>query len=176
MWAHSWCSIFIQIHEDFLSDQSVVLFFFFILEVSSRFDAATLQHVWIWVWYCLVCVYVFVLYLELVAHGTLSPVRMEGDTPTEMRQGDGSSKDASRWPGRMRTEKKKQKKTCIRSHCASNVITGSDTTMWHATLPICQSEIGRVTNGYRCCFPQPPPPPPPPVLMSAEEGWPKPGW
>lgn len=38
---------------------------------------------------------VFVLYLELVAHGTLSPVRMEGDTPTEMRQGDRSSRDAS---------------------------------------------------------------------------------
>lgn len=73
-----------------------------------------------------------------------------------------------------------KKKTYIRSHCASNVITGSDTTMWHAALPICQSEIGRVTNGYHCYFPQPPPPPPPPILMSAscaeEEGWPKPGW
>lgn len=56
----------------------------------------------------LFCVCVFVLYLELVAHGTLSPVRMEGDTPTEMRQGDGSSKEASQWPGRMRTEEKKK--------------------------------------------------------------------
>lgn len=51
---------------------------------------------------------------------------------------------------------------CIRSHCASNVITGSDSSMWHGALPICQSEIGRVTNGYHCYFPQPPPPPPPP--------------
>ena len=87
---------------------------------------------------------------------------------------DGSRKEASQWPGRMRTEEKKKKKTCIRSHCASNVITGSDTSMWHAALPICQSEIGRVTNGYHCFFPQPPPAPPPPVLMSAscaeEEG------
>lgn len=77
-------------------------------------------------------------------------------------------------------EWEQKKKTCIRSHCASNVITGSDSTMWHAALPICQSEIGRVTNGYHCYFPQPPPPPPPPVLMfascSEEEGWPKPGW
>lgn len=55
--------------------------------------------------------------------------------------------------------------TCIRSHCASNVITGSDSSMWHAALPICQREIGRVTNGYHCYLPQPPPPPPP-VLMS----------
>ncbi len=54
-----------------------------------------------------------------------------------------------------------RKKKCIRSHCASNVITGSDSSMWHAALPICQSEIGRVTNGYHCYFPQPPPPPPP---------------
>lgn len=74
----------------------------------------------------------------------------------------------------------RKKTTCLRSHCASNVITGGDSTMWHAALPICQSEIGRVTNGYHCYFPQPPPPPPPPVLMfascSEEEGWPKPGW
>ena len=55
---------------------------------------------------------------------------------------------------------------CIRSHCASNVITGSDSSMWHGALPICQSEIGRVTNGYHCYFPQPPPPPPPLTLMS----------
>lgn len=167
--AHSWCSIFIQIHED-LSDQSVFFFFFW------RFLLVLMQpHYGMCGYECdiVLRVCVFVLYLELVAHGTLSPVRMEGDTPTEMRQGDGSSKEASRWPGRMRTEEKK-KKTCIRSHCASNVITGSDTTMWHAALPICQSKIGRVTNGYRCYFPQPPPPPPPPILMSAscaeEEG------
>lgn len=51
---------------------------------------------------------VFVLYLELVAHSTLSPVRMEGDTPTEMRQGDGSSKEASPWPGRTQTETRKK--------------------------------------------------------------------
>lgn len=49
------------------------------------------------------------------------------------------------------------RKMCIRSHCASNVITGSDSSMWHTALPICQSEIGRVTNGYHCYFPQPPP-------------------
>lgn len=121
---------------------------------------------------CLFCV--FVLYLELVVHSTLSPVRMDGDIPVEMRGGEGSSKGASRWPG-------KGKKMCIRSHCASNVITGSDSSMWHTALPICQSEIGRVTNGYHCYFPQPPPPPPP-VLMSVSfssaggEEWPKPGW
>lgn len=50
--------------------------------------------------------------------------------------------------------------TCIGSHCASNVITGGDSSVWHAALPICQSEIGRVTNGYHCDLPQPPPPPP----------------
>lgn len=104
---------------------------------------------------------VYVLYLEIVARSTLSPVRLDGDIPAEMRGGEGSSKGASRWPGRMGTEKK----MCIRSHCASNVITGSDSSMWHAALPICQSEIGRVTNGYHCYFPQPPPPPPP-TLMS----------
>lgn len=49
---------------------------------------------------------VFVLYLELVVHSTLSPVRMDGDIPAEMRGGEGSSKGASRWPGRMGTEKK----------------------------------------------------------------------
>lgn len=49
------------------------------------------------------------------------------------------------------------KKMCIRSHCASNVITGSDSSMWHATLPICQSKIGRVTNGYHCHPPSLPP-------------------
>lgn len=46
------------------------------------------------------------LYLELVAHSTLSAVRMDGDIPAEMRGGEGSSKGASRWPGRMGTEKK----------------------------------------------------------------------
>ena len=51
------------------------------------------------------------------------------------------------------------RKICTKSHCASNVIIGSDSSMWHATLPICQSEIGRVTNGYHCYFLQPPPPP-----------------
>lgn len=50
--------------------------------------------------------YVFVLYLELVVHSTLSPVRMNGDIPAEMRGGEGSSTGASRWPGRMGTEKK----------------------------------------------------------------------
>lgn len=149
-------------------------FFFF----SEVFDAAMLLHVLVWMWTCLRMRFcVFVLYLELVVHSTLSPVRMDGDIPAEMRGGEGSSKGASRWPGRMGTEKKK----CIRSHCASNVITGSDSSMWHAALPICQSEIGRVTNGYHCYFPQPPPPPPP-VLMSVSfssaggEEWPKPGW
>lgn len=113
----------------------------------------------------------------IVEHSTLSPVRMDGDIPAEMRGGEGSSKGASRWPGRIWTGKKKM---CIRSHCASNVITGSDSSMWQAALPICQSEIGRVTNGYHCFFPQPPPPPPP-TLMSVSfssaggEEWPKPG-
>lgn len=60
----------------------------------------------------------------------------------------------------------RQKKMCIRSHCASNVITGSDSSVWHAALPICQSEIGRVTNGYHCHFPQPPTPPTTTTLMS----------
>lgn len=50
---------------------------------------------------------VFMLYLELVAHSTLSAVRMDGDIPAEMRGGEGSSKGASRWPGRMGTEKKR---------------------------------------------------------------------
>lgn len=54
-----------------------------------------------------VCECVFVLYLELVVHSTLSPVRMDGDIPAEMRGGEGSSKGASRWPGRMGTGKKK---------------------------------------------------------------------
>lgn len=49
----------------------------------------------------------FVLYLELVVHSTLSPVRMDGDIPVEMRGGEGSSKGASRWPGRMGKGKKK---------------------------------------------------------------------
>ena len=97
-----------------------------------------------------------VLDLDVEVHSTLSPVRMDGDVPAEMRGGEGSSKGASRWPGRMGAEK-----MCIRSHCASNVITGSDSSMWHAALPICQSEIGRVTNGYHSYFPQPPPPQPP---------------
>lgn len=43
--------------------------------------------------------------LEIVARSTLSPARMDGDVPAEMRGGEGSSKGARRWPGRMGTEK-----------------------------------------------------------------------
>lgn len=62
------------------------------------------------------------------------------------------SERASGWPG----EDASGGETCIGSHCASNVITGSDSSVWHAALPICQREIGRVTNGYHCDLPQPP--------------------
>lgn len=98
--AHSQCSIFTQMHEDFLSFRSLSRFWRFLL----TFGAATQRHMSIWECDFVLCV--FVLYLELVAHGTLSPVRMEGDTQREMRQGDGSSKEASWWPGRMGTGKK----------------------------------------------------------------------
>lgn len=158
------------------SFRSVSLFFFFFLEVSSRFDAATLRHVWIWVWYCFVSVCLcFIWNLWHTALYLLSGWRQIH----QQKWDKGTDQAKTRVNGQAGWELKK-KKTCIRSHCASNVITGSDTTMWHAALPICQSKIGRVTNGYRCYFPQPPPPPPPPILMSAscaeEEGWPKPGW
>lgn len=99
----------------------------------------------------------FVLYLEKVVHSPLTPAGMDGDVPAEMRGGEGSSK-RSESMARQDGNGKKKKKMCIRSHCASNVITGSDSSVWHAALPICQSEIGRVTNGYHCYFPEPPPP------------------
>lgn len=42
---------------------------------------------------------------EMVARSSLSAARMDGDIPGEMRGGEGSSKGASRWPGRMGAEK-----------------------------------------------------------------------
>lgn len=51
------------------------------------------------------CVCVCAFDLEIVARSILSPARMDGDVPAEMRGGEGSSKGASRWPGRMGTEK-----------------------------------------------------------------------
>lgn len=83
----------------------------------------------------------------------------DGWRRTSRNERRGRIKQKERVDGQAGWEQKK--KMCIRSHCASNVITGSDSSMWHAALPICQSEIGRVTNGYHCYFPQPPPPPPP---------------
>lgn len=71
----------------------------------------------------------------------------------QIRGREESGRGASQWSGRM------NRKTCAGSHCVSNVITGSDSSMWHTILLICQSEIGRVTNGYHCYFSQPPPPP-----------------
>lgn len=57
------------------------------------------------------CVFVCALFGNSGTHththtSTLSPVRMDGDTPAEMRGVEGSSKGASRWPGRMGIEKK----------------------------------------------------------------------
>lgn len=112
-----------------------LLFFFFLTSVNALF----------WKW----------------RHAALHlPVRTDGDAAARkerrgkgrIRRGAGASERASGRPG----EDASGGETCIGSHCVSNVITGSDSSVWHAALPICQGEIGRVTNGYHCHLPQPP--------------------
>lgn len=79
------------------------------MEVSSVFDAAMFTHVDInanMFMNELIFWHVCALFGTIVAHCTLSPVRVDRDIPAEMRGGDGSSKGVSRWPGRMGIEKK----------------------------------------------------------------------
>lgn len=113
------------------------------------------------------------LMLYLGSGGTRRLISLSGRMETQrherrggegrIRRGAGASERASGWPG----EDASGGETCIGSHCASNVITGSDSSVWHAALPICQREIGRVTNGYHCDLPQPPQTPHPAARTSA---------
>lgn len=102
--------IFIQIHQTvfFIFILWVFVFFFTVFwcsHITARADMSVILS-------CTrACVHVvIVLYLELVAHGTLSSVKMVGDTPTEMRQGTDQEKKRVNGQAGWELRKKKKKK------------------------------------------------------------------